>query len=74
MQLGWVVRWVLSTPPGPPRGWALGGAAVSCQYIPCSFVLAPRGPALRLGVKAPLPLRACPRGVLTGAGAGALAG
>jgi hypothetical protein len=36
----------------------LGGAAVSCQYFPCSFVLAPRAHGLRLGVKAPLPLRA----------------
>jgi hypothetical protein len=23
MQLGWVVRWVLSTPPRPPHGWAV---------------------------------------------------
>jgi hypothetical protein len=51
MQLGWVVRWVLSSPPRTtPR---LGGAAVSCQYLPCSFLLAPRAPALRLGIKAP---------------------
>jgi hypothetical protein len=42
MELGWVVRWVLSTPPGhTPR---LGGAAVSCQYLPCSFALALRAP------------------------------
>jgi hypothetical protein len=50
MQLGWVVRrpssvgcWVLSTPfpPGPPRGSRLGGAAVSCQYPPCSFLYSP---------------------------------
>jgi hypothetical protein len=33
-QLGWVVRW---QPLATPR---LGGAAVSCQYFPCSFVLA----------------------------------
>jgi hypothetical protein len=47
----------------------LGGAAVSCQYFPCSFVLAPRAPALRLGVQAPLPLRASSRrGVLPARG------
>jgi hypothetical protein len=50
MQLGWVVRWVLSTPPGPPHGWA---AAVSCQYFPCSFVLALRELGLRLRINAP---------------------
>jgi hypothetical protein len=72
IQLGWVVRWVLGTHPGPPHGWA-GGAAVSCQYFPCSFVLALRELGLRLGVKAPLPLRASSRGVLPGAGR-ALAG
>jgi hypothetical protein len=40
IQLGWVVRWVLSTPPrATPR---LGGVYVpcQCQYLPCSFVLA----------------------------------
>jgi hypothetical protein len=47
----------------------LGGAAVSCQYFPCSFVLALRELGLRLGVKAPLPLRASSHGVLPGAGA-----
>jgi hypothetical protein len=41
----------------------LGGAVVSCQYLPCSFVLALRAPGLRLGFKAPLPLRASSRGV-----------
>jgi hypothetical protein len=56
----------LAPPQATPR---LGGAAVSCQYFPCSFVLAPRAPSLRLGVKAPLPLRASSRGVLPGAGA-----
>jgi hypothetical protein len=47
----------LSTPPGraTPR---LGGVYVSCQYFPCSFVLALRELGLRLGVKAQLPLRA----------------
>jgi hypothetical protein len=45
--------------PPPPRATPrLGGAAVSCQYVPCSFVLALRELGLRLGVKAPLPLRA----------------
>ena len=44
----------------------LGGAAVSCQYFPCSFVLAPRAPGLRLGTKAPLPLRASSRGARPG--------
>jgi hypothetical protein len=64
MQLGWVVRWVLITPRATPR---LGGAAVSCQYFPFSFTLALRAPGLRLGVNAPLPLRASSRGVLAGA-------
>jgi hypothetical protein len=53
----------------PPR---LGGAAVSavsCQCFPCSFVLALRELGLRLGAKAPLPLRASSRRVLPGAGA-----
>jgi hypothetical protein len=36
---------------------------VSCQYFPCSFVLALRAPGLRFGVNAPLPLRASSRGV-----------
>jgi hypothetical protein len=64
IQLGWVVRWVLSTPPAraTPR---LGGVYVSCQYFPCSFVLALRELGLRLGVKAQL--RASSRGVLPGA-------
>jgi hypothetical protein len=65
IQLGWVVRWVLSTPPrATPR---LGGVYVSCQYFPCSFVLALRKLGLRLGVKAQLPLRASSRGVPPGA-------
>jgi hypothetical protein len=46
----------------------LGGVYVSCQYFPCSFVLALRELGLRLGVKAPLPLRASSRGVLPGPG------
>jgi hypothetical protein len=53
----------LAHPRATPR---LGGAAVSCQYFPCSFALALRAPGLRLGVKAPLPLRASSRGVLPG--------
>jgi hypothetical protein len=72
MQLGGVVRWVLIPPPPPPRATPrLGGAAVSCQYFPCSFVLALRELGLRLGVKAPLPLRAMHSsfGVLPGASA-----
>jgi hypothetical protein len=65
IQLGWVVRWVPNTPPRvTPR---LGGVYVSCQYFPCSFALALRDLGLRLGVKAPLPLRASSRGVLPGA-------
>ena len=64
IQLGWVVRWVLNAPPRvTPR---LGGVYVSCQYLPCSFVLALRELGLRLGVKAQLPLRASSRGVLPG--------
>jgi hypothetical protein len=33
--------WHLAPPghAGPPRGWAVRRAAVSCQYFPCSFVL-----------------------------------
>jgi hypothetical protein len=42
----------LAPPRATPR---LGGAAVSCQYFPCSFVPALRAPGLRLGVKAPPP-------------------
>jgi hypothetical protein len=42
---------------------------VWCQHFPCSFVLALRDLGLRLGVKAPLLLRASSRGVLPGAGA-----
>jgi hypothetical protein len=56
----------------PPRATPrLGGAAVSCQYFPCSclLALAPRAPALRLGVKSSLPLRASSRGPPPGAGA-----
>jgi hypothetical protein len=56
----------LAPPRATPR---LGGATVSCQCLPCSFVLALRELGLRLGVKAPLPLRASSRGVLPGAGA-----
>jgi hypothetical protein len=59
----------LAPPRATPR---LGGVCVSCQYFPCSFVLALRELGLRLGVKvkAPLPLaRASSRGVLPGAGA-----
>jgi hypothetical protein len=55
----------------PPRASTprLGGVCVSCQYFACSFVLALRELGLRLGVKAPLPLRASSRGVLPGPGA-----
>ena len=56
----------LAPPRATPR---LGGVYVSCQYFPCSFVLALRELGLRLGVKAQLPLRASSRGVLPGAGA-----
>jgi hypothetical protein len=47
----------------PPRATPRLGAGVyvSCQYFPCSFVLALRELGLRLGVKAPLPLRASSR-------------
>ena len=55
----------LAPPRATPR---LGGVYVSCQYFPCSFVLALRELGLRLGVKAQLPLRASSRGVLPGAG------
>jgi hypothetical protein len=57
----------LAPPRATPR---LGGVytCVSCQYFPCSFVLALRELGLRLGVKeAQLPLRASSRGVLPGA-------
>ena len=54
----------LAPPRATPR---LGGVYVSCQYFPCSFVLALRELGLRLGVKAQLPLRASSRGVLPGA-------
>jgi hypothetical protein len=42
----------LASPRATPR---LGGVYVSCQYFPCSFVLALRELGLRLGVKAQLP-------------------
>ena len=48
----------LAPPRATPR---LGGVYVSCQYFPCSFVLALRELGLRLGVKAQLPLRASSR-------------
>jgi hypothetical protein len=67
MQLGWVARWVLSAPPGHPT--AGRPCRASTSLVPCSFVLALRELGLRLGVKAPLPLRASSRGVLPGAGA-----
>ena len=51
----------LAPPRATPR---LGGVYVSCQYFPCSFVLALRELGLRLGAKAQLPLRASSRGVL----------
>jgi len=50
----------LAPPRATPR---LGGVYASCQYFPCSFVLALRELGLRLGVKAQLPLRASSRGV-----------
>jgi hypothetical protein len=56
----------LAPPRATPR---LGSVYVSCQYFPCSFVLALRELGLRLGVKAQLPLRASSRGVLPGPGA-----
>jgi hypothetical protein len=56
----------LASPRATPR---LGGVYVSCQYFPCSFILALRELGLRLGVKARLPLRASSRGVLPGPGA-----
>jgi hypothetical protein len=61
----------LAPPPGhgPPRTPRLGGVYVSCQYFPCSFVLALCELGLRLGVKAQLPLRARSRGTLPEAGA-----
>jgi hypothetical protein len=34
MQLGWVVRWVLSTPPGPPHGWAVRPCRASTSLAP----------------------------------------
>jgi hypothetical protein len=57
----------LAPPRATPR---LGGVCVSCQCLPCSFVLALRELGLRLGVKAQLPLRARrSRGVPPGPGA-----
>jgi hypothetical protein len=55
MQLGWVVRWVLSTPPGHPTAGRRCGRVVPvpASYYPCSFVLALRELGLRLGAKAP---------------------
>jgi hypothetical protein len=69
IQLGWAVRWVLSTPPGPPR---LGGRCV--RVVPVLPLLLCTRPARALsafgwGVKAQLPLRSSSRGVLPGPGA-----
>jgi hypothetical protein len=70
-----VGSWVLSTHTHtrvtghPTAGWCGCACRASTQYPSCSFVLAPRAPNLRLGAKAPLPLRTSSRGVLTGAGA-----
>jgi hypothetical protein len=40
IQLGWVVRWVLSTPPGPPHGWAVfpcrASTSLAPLYSPCA--------------------------------------
>jgi hypothetical protein len=40
IQLGWVVRWVLSTPPGPPHGWAVctcrASTCLAPLYSPCA--------------------------------------
>jgi hypothetical protein len=55
IQLGWVVRWVLSSPPrATPR---LGGVYVSCQCPPCSFVLCTRPARARpsVGGQSPTP-------------------
>jgi hypothetical protein len=41
-------------PPAPPAPTAGRCGRVVPVYFPCSFVLAPRAPALRLGVKSPL--------------------
>jgi hypothetical protein len=59
----------LAPPRATPRLGGVYVSGVSCQYFPCSFVLALRELGLRLGVKARLPLRASSRGVLPGAGA-----
>jgi hypothetical protein len=42
IQLGWVVHWVLSTPPGPPHGWVVRPCRASAStslaplYSPCA--------------------------------------
>jgi hypothetical protein len=60
MQLGWVVRWVLSTPPGhPAAGWC--GRVV--PVLPLLLCTRPARACPSVGVKAPLPLRASSRGV-----------
>jgi hypothetical protein len=60
MQLGWVVRWVLSTPPShPAAGRPVRPCSASTSLAHFYSLLAPRAPAaLRLGIKAPLPLHA----------------
>jgi hypothetical protein len=40
IQLGWVVRWALSTPSGPPHGWAVctcrASTSLAPLYSPCA--------------------------------------
>jgi hypothetical protein len=49
MQLGWVVRWVLITHPGPPCGWApvrrcrASTASLAPLYSPCALPAFGRG-------------------------------
>jgi hypothetical protein len=63
-----VVRWVLSTPPGPPTGgWTVRPCRASTSLAP---LYSPRArQPFGWGSKPPLPLRASSRGVIPGAGA-----
>jgi hypothetical protein len=64
IQLGWVVRWALSTPPGHP---AAGRCVRVVPVLPLLLCTRPARARPSIGVKAPLPLRASSRGVLPGA-------
>jgi hypothetical protein len=67
IQLGWVVRWVLITPPGHPAAGRCGRVVPVLPLLLCRFYLPCASSAFGWGSTPPLPLRASSRGVLPGA-------